>query len=308
MRAPAMRRSVATHTLLAATLCAQLASAQVVNLNTGFMPDPRRMQGMAGGPVSAQTVQQDCRGFIGSEPNVVLTSPTGFRFLRVFAESQQDVTLMVRGVQGTWCADDTYGTNPGVDLRGLPPGRYDIYVGTYASGQSAPFSLAITELQSQVPGGSTIQPTIRPQPQPGGAPDYGQLDPTARPTGRAINVPPLPRRPIAVTGRTNGEFDASRIRGEGTCRGWVQAAPSHMMFLRTRMPFLSVFVLSAADSTLIIRRPDGTLVCNDDRFGLNPGVQGTFEPGLYQVWVGTYRQGENRPYRITATIDPSQHP
>lgn len=316
------RALVATSAFALASLTASLASAQTINLNTGFMPDPQRFPGVAGGVVSAQTVQADCRGWIPAQPSYVLQSPTGFRFLRIFAESGQDTTLMVRGVTGTWCADDTYGTNPGVDLRGLPPGRYDVYVGTYAQGQAAQYQLVLSELPNTVPGNSNIQPNFPPPgpgPGPGSIPgpgpgggygrtNLGRLDPNARPSGRPLNVPPIVRRPVAVMGRTNGEFDAASIRGEGTCRGWVEAAPSHLMMLRAPQTFLSLFVLSAADSTLIVRRPDGSLVCNDDRYGLNPGIQGSFPAGLYQIWVGTYREGENRPYRITVTADPNQHP
>lgn len=308
-----MRHSnlVGSAALAACALLAPLARAQTINLSTGFMPDPNVVQGMAGGPVAANTVQQDCRGFIPTQPSHILTTPTGFRFLRVFAESPQDTTLMIRSVQQTWCADDTYGTNPGLDLDNLPPGRYDIYVGSYYQGRMAPFRLSLSELRSSVPtgagGGNPMQPSPM-QPQVPAPSSMGNLDPTLRPTGRPLNVPPTPLRPVSAMGRTNGLFHATGIRGEGSCAGWVPPAPTHGMMLRSAMPFLSVFVTSAADSTLIIRRPDGSLLCNDDRYGLNPGVQGSFPAGLYQIWVGSYREGENRPYRITATIDPSQHP
>jgi len=299
---------IAPVAFLAVALAAPIVSAQTINLATGFMPDPQRYPGQSGGPVPANSVQSDCRGFIAAQPSFILTTATGFRFLRVFAESGQDTTLMIRGVSRTWCADDTYGQNPGVDLRGLPPGRYDIYVGSYSQGTVAPYQLALTELSTVAPGGSQINPSI-PTPPQGGGGTLGNLNPGMRPAGRPINVPPVPRRPIAVMGRTDGVFDvANSTRGDGTCRGWMQAAPSHVMMLRAPQSFLSVFVLSAADTTLVIRRPDGSIVCNDDRYNLNPGIQGSFPDGLYQIWVGTYRQGENRPYRITVTSDPGQHP
>lgn len=301
--------------LAAVALASPLALAQTINLQTGFMPDPQTFQGMAGGPVAAQTVQADCRGYIPAQPSYILQSPTGFRFLRVFAQSGSDTTLMIRGVNQTWCADDTYGNNPGLDLRALPPGRYDIYVGTYAQGQTAPFQLSLSELTNSRPGGAVGMPNVPQQPyqppppnNPPQMPNLGNLDPTMRPVGRPLNIPPNAMRPVAAMGRTNGVFDAANVRGEGVCRGWMQAAPSHAMLVRTPQPFLLVAVTSAADSTLIIRRPDGTLLCNDDRFSLNPGVQGAFQPGVYQIWVGSYRQGEVRPYRITVSSDPSVHP
>jgi hypothetical protein len=285
---------------LAFALAASSVHAQAITLSTGFMPDPQRYPGQSGGPVSAASVQPDCRGWIPAQPSFILQTPTGFRFLRVFAESAQDTTLMVRGVTQTWCADDTYGRNPAIDLQGLPPGRYDIYVGSYSRGTIAPYQLGLTELSSVTPGGAVQPPPPSPPPTLGGS--LGNLDPMARPVGRPLNIPPRALRPVAVNGRTNGEFDISAsVRGEGTCRGWMQAAPSHLMFLRAPQPVFTVSVLSAADTTLVIRRPDGTIVCNDDTNGLNPQVRGSFPAGIYQIWVGTYQHNENRPYRITAS-------
>jgi hypothetical protein len=299
------RSLVGIMSFVALALQGAAVRAQAINLSTGFMPDPQRFRGTAGGPVSAQTVQSDCRGYIAPQPSFILQTPTGFRFLRVFAEASADTTLMVRGVSQTWCADDVYGTNPGIDLRNIPPGRYDIYVGSYQAGQMVPYNLAVSELSSSVPAGGSNPSNIPPSVNPGAA--LGNLTPFVRPVGRPLAVRGN-LRPVTAMGRTNGVFDASNIRGEGTCRGWMQGPPSHVMTLPTPMPFLSVFVTSAADSTLIIRRPDGSLVCNDDRYGLNPGIQGSFPAGIYQVWVGSYRQGEVRPYRITATINPALHP
>lgn len=296
-----------------AALAAPLAQAQTITLNRGFMPDPQRFQGTAGGPVSGQTVQQDCRGFIPTQPSFILQTPTGFNFLRIFADSGSDTTLMVRGVNQTWCNDDSFGgSNPSVDLRMIPPGRYDIYVGTYSAGQAYPYQLSITELQSNRPGGGggggVVQPQIPQIPQPNVQGSLGSLDPSMRAVGRPITVPPNPIRVTAAMGRTNGVFNAADVRGEGTCRGWMQSAPSHTMVITRPQPFLVVAVTSAADSTLIIRRPDGSVVCNDDHYNLNPGIEGAFPAGLYQVWVGSYRQGEERPYRITVSSNPSAHP
>ena len=57
-----------------------------------------------------------------------------------------------------------------------------------------------------------------------------------------------------------------------------------------------------------MRRPDGQILCNDDTYGFNPAVEGNFPAGLYQVWVGSYRENEVRPYRITVTGNPSNQP
>jgi hypothetical protein len=50
------------------------------------------------------------------------------------------------------------------------------------------------------------------------------------------------------------------------------------------------------------------VVCNDDHYHFNPGIEGAFPAGLYQVWVGSYTHDEVRPYRITVSSNPSAHP
>lgn len=300
-------------TLAGALLFAGNAAAQTrtIDLRTGFMPDPQRFGGVSGGPVSAQGVSGQCRGHIPPTPSFILTTPTGFNFLRIFAESSGDTTLMVRGVSNTWCADDTYGSNPGVDIQGMPPGRYDIYVGSYSASDRHPYQLVVSELQSSTPGPqqpSPVQPSNPVMPSNQGGSLAG-LMPMLRPLFGRIAVPPMLRRPIAARGRTNGVIHATAIPG-AQCAGWVPPAPSHVMMLAAPMNYLQVYVVSAADSTLVVRRPDGTFLCNDDAVAgnLNPRVQGQLGPGLYQIWVGSYREGENRPYQLTVTSDPNAHP
>ena len=309
-------------TFIALLLCAAqalptLAAAQVVQLNAGFMPDPRRAGGAAGGMVQAASVPGapgNCRGFIPGAPQQIIQTPTGFNFLRIIAQpvSGTDLTLMVRGTSQTWCADDTYGNVPGLDLQALPPGRYDVYVGTYSQSGPAPYQLLMSELQSTMPE-NNLRPQYPQQPQqpqfpqqpPVGA--LGGLDYTGRPMfGRMMVAGRFVTR--SVRGRNGGSLSADGIRGQGVCRGFFQGPPNHVVYLAQPQQFLRMYVVSAADSTLVVRRPDGQVLCNDDTYQLNPGVEGDFPAGLYQVWVGTYRENEARPYQLTVTVDPSQHP
>lgn len=303
-----MNRSFHAALTLASALAASPALfAQPISLSTGFLPDPRRLAGMAGGPVEARGVQGNCRGYIPPQPQHIINTPTGFQFLRVFSQAGADTTLMVRSTMGTWCADDTYGFNPGVDLTNLPPGRYDVYVGTYSPGRNVPYQLALSELSSTRPmGSSNLQNgTERPS-----APtnSLGRLDFSAPPIVRARIMVGARFLSRSARGRTGGDISAAGIRGEGICRGYFREAPNHTMFLSSPQQFLRVFAVSAADSTLVIRRPDGSVLCNDDRYNLNPSLEGSFPAGLYQIWVGTYRENEVRPYQITVTVDPSNEP
>jgi hypothetical protein len=307
--------------LSAAQALPSLAAAQPVQLSAGFMPDPRRTNGMAGGMVQAGQVPGgpgNCRGFIPGAPQQIIQTPTGFNFLRIIAQplAGTDLTLMVRGTSQTWCADDTYGNVPGLDLQALPPGRYDVYVGTYSQSGPAPYQLLMSELQGTMPDNNGVRPQmpVQPQfpqpqlPQPqANTSALGSLDFTGRPLfGRMMVAGNFMSR--SVRGRNGGALGAEGITGQGTCRGFFQGPPSHVVFLAQPRDFLRMYVVSAADSTLVVRRPDGQVLCNDDTYQLNPGVEGNFPAGLYQVWVGTYRAGESRPYQLTVTVDPSQHP
>ena len=89
------------------------------------------------------------------------------------------------------------------------------------------------------------------------------------------------------------------------CRGWVPATPQHTITLTTPFERLRIIVNAQADTTLLIRGPDGQHRCADDNDGLNPIVEGAFAPGTYQVYVGAYSQGASTPYVIGLTERPS---
>ena len=65
---------------------------------------------------------------------------------------------------------------------------------------------------------------------------------------------------------------------------------------------------SDVDITLVVHRPDGTFLCNDDSEGFNPMVEGNFSPGRYRVWIGSYAQGENGSYRLGLSAQPGMTP
>ena len=64
-------------------------------------------------------------------------------------------------------------------------------------------------------------------------------------------------------------------------------------------------VASAADTTLLIRAPNGEVQCDDDTNGRNPLVVFQNAPaGAYAVWVGIYQAGSRNLYQLTATTQP----
>ena len=92
--------------------------------------------------------------------------------------------------------------------------------------------------------------------------------------------------PQTATGHAGGPTPGSTFGTE--CRGFVPTVPSHVLVTSTPFVNLRVLVNAASDTTLIIQRSDGTVVCTDDDEGVNPVVQGPFPAGAHNVYVGTY--------------------
>ena len=113
--------------------------------------------------------------------------------------------------------------------------------------------------------------------------------------------------PRMLSGTSGGGMNAQSMGG--SCRGWVTPQPDHFMFLNTPMGWLRVFVRSGGDTTLIVRGPMPSMMtrCNDDRFGFNPAIDGSWAPGQYHVWVGSYASGQMHPYQIGFTEIRSVH-
>ena len=80
------------------------------------------------------------------------------------------------------------------------------------------------------------------------------------------------------------------------CAGFVADAPDVRITYQAGDDYpLRFFVEGAADTTLLINRPDGAWFCNDDRRegDLNPEI--VFDrpmTGQYDIWVGTYDSPE----------------
>jgi hypothetical protein len=156
-----------------------IAPGTQIALAPGFRPDPTLMQGMAGGPVNAEALNAECRGYIASAPNHVLEVTAPFAVLRIAAKSDTDITLVVQKSDGTFaCEDDSEGLNPAVTTA-LPAGSHRVWVGTYTSGSGAPYSLGISESPTLMPSALTAA----------GASPAAPIQPQAIPTACGQQVP-----------------------------------------------------------------------------------------------------------------------
>ncbi len=102
------------------------------------------------------------------------------------------------------------------------------------------------------------------------------------------------------SGWGGGEHDASRHGASetGPCRGWVSGDPSHVFTFTGEFSQLIMRVSSNADTTLLVEGPRGTL-CNDDSFGLDPSIGGTWPAGTYNVYVGSFDYGAAPQYTLS---------
>jgi hypothetical protein len=158
---PIRHAALLASVLLAASLAAQPASAQnvngqpnygTVNLRAGFTPDPNVRAVVSGGNINATRLGGACRGFISSSPDVRLVYSNGSFPLIISVASSADTTLVVNAPDGRWYCDDdggVNGLNPSLRFDNPPSGRYEIWVGSYSSGQNANARLHISEVGSQ---------------------------------------------------------------------------------------------------------------------------------------------------------------
>ncbi len=126
----------------------------VVNLASGFQPDPWRRNLDSGGSINAAGRSGGaCQGFIADAPDFRVNFTAGRTPLPlVFSvNSRADTTLVINGPDGRWYCDDDSGNgelNPSYTFRRPASGQYDVWVGTYGSSSLAPATLSISELYS----------------------------------------------------------------------------------------------------------------------------------------------------------------
>jgi hypothetical protein len=104
---------------------------------------PITLNGTSGGPRQARTFGAQCRGSVAMTPDHVfaVTQPMRVRFEVIRAAG--DTTLVIVGPGGVLCDDDSGGNmNPRI-IQDLPPGNYQVFVGSYANNQLLPYTLRV---------------------------------------------------------------------------------------------------------------------------------------------------------------------
>lgn len=134
-----------------------------------------------------------------------------------------------------------------------------------------------------------------PEPEPVEAPDPYEQSPSR------FGVVPLHAGfspdPRVVSGTAVGEVAAGSIHRK--CRGWISETPDYLLDADTAFFQLYVLGRSRSDVLLVVRKPDGSVLCNDNRPGTNnPMIRSDFPIGTTQVWVGVKAEGASASYRL----------
>jgi len=103
--------------------------------------------------------------------------------------------------------------------------------------------------------------------------------------------------PRVVAGETVGEVPAKSIHRK--CKGWISETPDYLLDADTAFFQLHVLGRSRSDVLLVVRKPDGVVLCNDNRSGTkDPMIRSAFPMGTTQIWIGVQEEGATAEYRI----------
>ena len=109
-----------------------------------------------------------------------------------------------------------------------------------------------------------------------------------------------------MMGTTGGTTSLPAVVGNSDrqnrkCLGFGDPTPDHTLILKRSFSNLSIRVNSGGgDTTLLISGPDGVRCADAEESGKDVKLEaGNWQPGTYQVWVGTVTPGTGRDYRLT---------
>lgn len=103
--------------------------------------------------------------------------------------------------------------------------------------------------------------------------------------------------PRIVSGEAIGEVRARSIHRK--CKGWISESPDYLLETDTAFFNLHVLARSRSDTLLVVRKPDGSVLCNDNRNKTkDPMLRSHFPIGTTQVWIGVHEKGATAQYRL----------
>lgn len=269
--------------LLATFAMFNLTQAQTggtLSIAPHFLPDPTTIHYIAGGnQAAAARFGAGCQGFIEQQPDHILNLQSDFDYLQVKVESAKDTMLVIvhSSSQEFWCDDDSAGEqNPRIARENWRAGEYQIFVGGYARGDVADYVLSVSEYRLEF---SDFK--------------LSESDPFHIQLRRNFSPDPLERSFAA-----GGERNATEIFG-ADCVGYIAEEADFVLEVLEPLPYLRIYVESAADTTLVLQ-PEGSAraFCDDDSNGLNPQFIASFAAGRYHIYIGLQTPQQDASYKL----------
>ena len=272
-----------------------------------------------GSAVKANALGVACVGVIGERPDAVLhwAQDDTVETLRIFMLSLGDPTLVVVTPSGEVLCNDDYSplvADPYLSIDAPEAGRYAIYAGTFEDAAIAPGFLVVTsqdlnpavmDLAQMFPRQANPDAVRNPQPA-----EAMEVDSAPQAAAEAPITPDTtPVTQTLTAGGALGAFDVEL--GNQACTGFVTPAPTFTFDWEGAAEHLALFFEAGADTTLLVRDPEGAYQCDDDLDGadnLNPYLDLTPIPGSYQVWVGSYAPDVAVDGTLTITGDQATRP
>jgi serine protease Do len=258
-----------------------------VSLSPNFSPNLFKEEIIAGGSNNVNYLGEDCIGYASTSPDFRLqwNGTTEDLYIMFMAEDDnKDATLVINTPNGDWlCNDDAFeGTlNPALHFNFPTSGQYDIWVGSYYEEEYVGGNLLITEYLTD-----NNQENVNIDPQL--SPHFGTEN---------LSAGFLPD-PYSVSVSAGGSINISESNLGSDCVGYVAEAPDfRVQWSGESSQLFFSFIANQAgeDATFIINSPDGNWHCNDDAHSdtLNPQIK-FLNPlqGQYDIWIGSYRDGD----------------
>lgn len=289
-----------------------------INPQAGFPLDPFLVSLQGGGPVDASTVAEHCSGYVTEEPAVTVNYQGEADLLRAFFLSDGDTTLVVQTPEGDFlCNDDTTSQLLDATIAITAPvtGTYSVWVGSVAAQDLIPGFLVFTTQETLTAGNLALADLVQRRTLPATQPlRQRQIDAAQRLADALAEV----EDPAAL--EAGGDDVTVEVTADGIlpvpelltndalCSGLVSLTPSYVFDWSGETDALSLFVEADGDATLLVRAPDGSLLCSDDASAENTNPLLTItQPvdGLYLVWVGRIDPTEpvNGELTITEAAD-----
>ena len=110
--------------------------------------------------------------------------------------------------------------------------------------------------------------------------------------------------PATMTGNGGGSTSLASISGiADNCRGFANAAPNHTITLTETFPLMDLLVYTSNvndDPTMLVKGPNGIVICADDESGgRNPQANRRLPKGTYQVWIGSKTINQSFVYTLS---------